>query len=375
MSTRRATSLVEALLAISLAAGLTLACATLYAFVSSRLMKDGTQAAVLNQANALAEDLTTAISQSRLCTTVTSGSVTALRCHLPSTGADFNIDGLIDRPTPLISDPDGTERYQTGNYVWFYMANSSGTWGSAGTYLWRAKPTTTSSPAIADLDSNWSLYYSGSSRWNLIDSVTFSIDPGRQTTTFTIRASSLNRAERSASGLPTGGDNYQVAITRTVRWHYARNLVINPSFEYPSGGAGSGNFSIIDDEILDGWQTVGDYVDIHYGGHAWTPHGGNQILDCASNQKSGARQMIITGVGKTYLLSFYYAPRPEATSNAVEIWWNDAKIDTVNISTPGWTLKTYTVTATKNLTNLEFRDGGVNDSYTGLIDNVSVLEY
>lgn len=373
MRTRSGTTIFEALVAIAIAAVLMIAAATLYGFVSGRLMQDGTQAAVLSQANRLADEMTTVISQSRLCDTVTTGSITALRCRLPGSGTDFNGDGVLDQFYPAYSDPNGTETFKTGAYIWFYQSDSVGTWGNTGTFVWRAKPTTSANPASGDLDAPWSLYYGGASRWNYIDSISFTNDPAAQTTTFTINASSLNRAERSAAGLSPSALSSQVTITRTVRWRNARNLVVNGSFEYPAY-SGTGHVNLEDDGLPGGWQTTGDAYDLHYGGSAATPHSGNQLLDCASNNASGVKQTLITTAGKTYVLSFYYSPRSGTTDNSIDVYWDGAKIATLNGTTPGWVEETYTVTASNSNTVLMFKDSSVDDSTTGLIDTVSVLE-
>ncbi|MFI5385379.1 MAG: hypothetical protein ACHQ50_04575 [Fimbriimonadales bacterium] len=364
---------MEALIAVTIAASLMIAAVTLYGFVSTRLMTDGTHAAVLAQANRLADEMSQLIGNSKFCDTASSGSITALRCRLPNTGVDTNADGLIDRVTPATADAAGTETYKTGTYVWFYQSDATGAWGNSGSVVWRARPVTSSNPAAGDLDAAWSLYYSGGSRWNFIDSITFTNDPGSQTTTFTINASSLNRAERSASALSSGAESTHVSLTRTVHWRYARNLIVNGSFEFPAF-SGNGSSTMEDDGLPGGWITTGNGMEFHFGGNAGNAHSGNTWLDVASDRPSGAQQTIITTPGKTYVIAFWYSARSGIADNRISVWWDGNQIDLLNGVTVGWVLKTYTVTASGNNTVLKFLDASIPDAYTGMLDTVAVLE-
>lgn len=373
MRTRRGSTLFEALIAVCIAASIMIAAVTLYGFVSARLMSDGTHAAVLAQANRLADEMTLVIGNARLCDTVTAGSTTALRCRLPSTGLDTNADGLVDRVTPLAADANGSETYKTGTYVWFYQSDASGAWGNLGTLVWRAKPITGANPGPADLDSAWSLYYGGGSRWNFIDSVTFTNDPGSQTTTFTINASSLNRAERSAAALPNGTESTHVTITRTIHWRFARNVVVNGSFEFPAFG-GNSSSTLEDDGIAGGWVTTNNGFEYHYGGNSGNAQSGNTWFDVASDRPSGAQQTIVTVPGKTYLIALWYSPRSGVADSRISVWWDGNQIDLLNGVTVSWVLKTYWVTASGNSTVLKLLDASTPDAYTGMLDSVAVLE-
>src|SRR3954470_5716121 len=122
---------------------------------------------------------------------------------MPATGTDQDYDGVLDHFSPDGS-VGGKEVFNTGFYVWFYMSDSSGIWGHTGTKMWRSIVATNSAPGAGNVDANWSQYYGANFKWNLIDSFSFSVDPLGQTTTFTISASSLARAERSQSTDPTG---------------------------------------------------------------------------------------------------------------------------------------------------------------------------
>jgi type II secretory pathway pseudopilin PulG len=222
MSTRRGATIIEILVGLIMVVVLTFAATSLYGFSVNRVMADTSQTAVYAQASSLADELTDVISLSTNCVTVTSGTVTGLKCSYPDTGTDKDGDGVFDTVQPSSVSALGTETFNVGKYIWFYMSDSTGTWGTVGTYMWRAKPTTSANPIAGDLDANWAKYYGGAGRWNLIDSVSFSVDATNHCTTFTINASSLNRAERSASAETSTSNNSKLSITRTVFWRSYR---------------------------------------------------------------------------------------------------------------------------------------------------------
>lgn len=220
MGRRRGATLMEMLIAMVLLVVLIGATTALYGFTVSRTVADTANASVVTQATSLAAELEKIISQSTVCDLQTSGGNTALRCQISNTGTDTDGDGLIDSFTPTSVSSAGLEVFTTGKYVWFYRSSAAGSWGTSGQYVWRATPSSSSAPAAANLDTKWSLYYGGSPKWNLIDGLTFSVDAINRTTTFTISASALNRAERTAAS----GESLasRITITRTVFWSNAR---------------------------------------------------------------------------------------------------------------------------------------------------------
>lgn len=220
---KRGTTIIEVLIGTVMVVALVLGTASLFGFVAQRVSADTAQSAVCTQANALADELTKFISQAKTCDLPVSGSITALRCQMPANGVDTDQDGLADSFSPTSYDyTTDTETFATGKYVWFYMSDTTGTWGSTGTTFWRASPPTSANPTSSDFNTNWAKYYGGNARWNFIDSVSFSIDVPNEKVTFTISASSLNRAERSASAEAGTSNNAKVSITRTVFWRSYR---------------------------------------------------------------------------------------------------------------------------------------------------------
>lgn len=220
-SRKNAFTLIELSVVVTAMVAIIGAAASFYVFVVNRTMTDSTRAAVTVQANALANELTAQISCANVCDLQFNNGKTALRCGMPKTGTDWDGDGLLDTFSPTSASTNGKENMNPDVYVWFYQASSTGSFGSTGTMVWRADHRGPGGLAGADADARWSKIGTRS-RWNFIDSVTFSVDSTNKTTTFTIVASSLNRAETTASSSTSTSDNAKITISRTVFWRYWR---------------------------------------------------------------------------------------------------------------------------------------------------------
>ena len=80
--------------------------------------------------------------------------------------------------------------------------------------------------------------------------------------------------------------------------------------------------------------------------------------------------------GQTYQLSLDVAQRAgyAAGTNTVEVFWEGAKIATIDPASTTLTNYTFTVTAADASSRLEFREqAGDDDSVGGIIDNVSLV--
>jgi len=89
-------------------------------------------------------------------------------------------------------------------------------------------------------------------------------------------------------------------------------------------------------------------------------------------------QDITTVTGEVYQISFAFAPRPNTGSgeNQLEIKWDGTVKDTISGSAGSgpinWTVKTYEVTASSDLTRIEFTDKGTPNSLGTFLDDVQV---
>lgn len=194
--------------------------ASLYSFVMSRTAAGGASGAALLQATQLADELTVRIRNSVGCDIVSMGGAgNALRVQLGSAGTDRDGDGLVDIVAPNSVAGDGTENYNAGTRLYYYWGDTAGLPSATGTVFWRGRAPNDSLFSI-DTDPNWSLW-KGSARWNLIESVTYSVDQAKEQVTITVVASSLNRAERKA-GAASSSESARTTVTRTVFWRYER---------------------------------------------------------------------------------------------------------------------------------------------------------
>ncbi len=101
----------------------------------------------------------------------------------------------------------GRVQYQYGNWIVFYLSNSSGSYGVSGDILWAATMTWAGFPGSVTPDANWSLYY---------DQPKGRITP-ISSLRFTLTSDGLPRVTIVAtSQYATGTTRSQVRLTRTV---------------------------------------------------------------------------------------------------------------------------------------------------------------
>lgn len=220
MRNLRGFTMVEVVMASALTVVVVGAMAYMFHFAARTAANVSASANTTFQAQLLANELTRVIRNSVSCSTVTSGSNTGLRCTMPFNGTDFDGDGYNDSYTPIGVSKRGIEKYGTGKRVWFYMSDSTGLLANTGALVWRAQRNDNSTPVAGDRDTAFP-YDRGTtnSRWNTIESVTFSVDSANRTTTFTIVSSQLSRARRTASSADVNsGAGFRTTLTRTVFW-------------------------------------------------------------------------------------------------------------------------------------------------------------
>jgi hypothetical protein len=174
------------------------------------------------------------------------------------------------------------------------------------------------------------------------------------------------------------------------------NLVQNGSFEDFSvctkgknptctSTLADGTYTILNDKQLTGWKAEDNGVELrnHMAGSAQS---GNYFIELDTTKNSSISQKVnITGPG-SYLLSFWYAARPDnegRLSTTDQIGWSFGDGSkaasgsvlqdyTLNGSTV-WTHFTQEFTFKKQgSVDLTFTAKGVSDSYGGSLDNVSV---
>ena len=153
------------------------------------------------------------------------------------------------------------------------------------------------------------------------------------------------------------------------------DMILNGGFEAPV--ITNPSFSTF--QSIPGWTTAfgpGIEIQNHVAG---SPFEGNQFVELDSSANSGMYQDIGTVIGQQYLLSFAYSPRPgvAANSTGIDVLWGGSLVSGiaqsgVGLSDTAWQIFTFNLTATSDVTRLQFNATGISDSLGGYIDAVSV---
>ena len=102
---------------------------------------------------------------------------------------------------------------------------------------------------------------------------------------------------------------------------------------------------------------------------------GRQKVELDSYCSSSMYQDVATIPGGTYELSVAYRPRrPAGDDNQIQIAWDDTTIATLTReSGADWTIHTFTLVASNDVTRLTFTDASPSNSLGGLIDAVTLM--
>lgn len=150
------------------------------------------------------------------------------------------------------------------------------------------------------------------------------------------------------------------------------NLLTNGSFEDTVQANGTWNVYT----TIAGWTTeTGPGIEIRNNVEG-VAFDGNNFVELDSHANSSMFQEVATTSGVAYTLSFAYAPRinQSAETNIVEAYWNGSLITSqtgFSATNNDWQTFSFTVTGT-GLDKLTFKAAGINDSYGGSLDNVTL---
>jgi len=153
------------------------------------------------------------------------------------------------------------------------------------------------------------------------------------------------------------------------------NLVVNGGFEDPTLPYQTWDVFT----SIPGWTTTsGSGIEIQ-NNVAGDPYEGFQFVELDSHDNSSMEQLIDTIIGEHYTLDFWYSPRPEQKTgtNNILIGWGGHSLGAItengkdNANTV-WQHFSYDVIGEGIGTSLRFRAIGVDDSFGGYLDNVSV---
>ncbi len=211
-------TIVELLVVLAIQMAILGAVATLYVFTLAQSGQAMSVVGPLQQIDDVLDAMTETTRQSMTCTVVTKNGMEGIRCTRPANGIDTVGDGTPDEMVPDKFDAQGKATYTKGKRVWYYLADSTGTFGNVGTILWRATRNDDSNPTAADADKAWAYYYNSKPRYTLIDSLDFTVAPGLAYTTVTLIASASHRKFDSTGASEAAVDKETVFMTQTMPW-------------------------------------------------------------------------------------------------------------------------------------------------------------
>ena len=165
----------------------------------------------------------------------------------------------------------------------------------------------------------------------------------------------------------------------------ANNLVVNGGFE--SANLNSGVWTLFDNDEstkwnpLEGWTPFeGTKIEVRHN-VVGTAYEGNHFTELDSHyhgdaEEIGLFQDIVTKIGQKYTLSFAYGPRNGVYGdNKLAVEFGEGTYEEIDAgnSGDGWKIFTKTITATQEVTRLNFWSLGKRDTYGANIDDVSVI--
>jgi prepilin-type N-terminal cleavage/methylation domain-containing protein len=221
---KRGFSIVELMIVVILSALVLGVTVSLYGFSMTRLAQGSSRFSTEDQARKLLDEIESVLRDSVSVSTVTSGSVTGLKCVLAqqsnrSASITSTSSKLASSADPIGVTKRGYDKHGTGKRVWFYMGSSTGAFGTSGTTCWRAERNDDTNPTTTDVIANFTNFTGSSNqRFPLVTSISFSIDSTNKTATVTVASRMLWRDERTGSA--TEKQSQTFTETRTIGWRH-----------------------------------------------------------------------------------------------------------------------------------------------------------
>lgn len=169
----------------------------------------------------------------------------------------------------------------------------------------------------------------------------------------------------------TASRTLAAALTAALASLTAQAGIVNGSFEANAQAAGSWNIY----PTLTGWQGATAGIELR-NNVAGTAQDGVNFVELDTTVNSAMWQSVATDLGQNYELSLWYSPRAgvNGNSNGIEVWWDGAKLGTLNGSGNGqsnhvWRQYSFNVAGTGS-NQLRFVAVGNSDGLGGSLDNV-----
>lgn len=219
-TTKKGFTLVELLVVIGVASIVLGALGTLYCYVMAQIGDATAEMTATDQATTAFRDMEATVRDAVLCEARTLNGVVALRCKMPNEEVDLNGDGIAESYAPSSIDKLGLEKYALGKRVWYYLSNSTGTFGSPGSILWRAVVAGDANPGAADRDLAWTFRYgqTNAPRFPLVTTFSVAVNATNRVVTLDLAAESADYADRKASTNDALSRRRGIRLTSGVFW-------------------------------------------------------------------------------------------------------------------------------------------------------------
>ncbi|HLK15781.1 MAG TPA: hypothetical protein VKT78_13340, partial [Fimbriimonadaceae bacterium] len=166
MTRRRAYTMVEMMLAVSMTAVIVGTVTLLYAYTIERMGCGVADATTQREAAYGLDVIDATINKAQSCASVSVSGNVALKCTMPANCSDLNGDGILDSCTPDAINRRSQERWGNGYRVWFYLSDTTANSATPGSVLWMAKRTDDGVPTQADTVKSFT-YFPGNSKIRL----------------------------------------------------------------------------------------------------------------------------------------------------------------------------------------------------------------
>ncbi|MHB8635897.1 MAG: PilW family protein [Fimbriimonadaceae bacterium] len=221
MTRKRAFTMIELMLTVSLTALIVGSLTAVYAFTIERLGYGMIQASSQSEAEYGLDVIDGIVSKAQACSTVTVSGIPCLKCIMPATCADTNGDGILDTCSPNAINRRSQERWGNGHRVWFYLAGNTGVPATQGSFLWMAMRSDDLPPTATDIVRSFT-YLPGNTkaRLDLIESMTAS--PGESSNDYYVNVETGSYGPTGSNGNSNGvglSGVYQLLLTRKPYMH------------------------------------------------------------------------------------------------------------------------------------------------------------
>ena len=221
---RRGVTLAELLVTMSIMVVAISTTVLLYSFVVIRSGDTVTQYNTFQQTNDLMKEISITASNAISCSNVTIGSVTALKCVMPTAGVDRDNNGINEIYYSSGVYKTLKEYYTPGKRIWFIPSTKPFSLGTSGKFWYKATRTDDSNMAADNVDAKWSYVNGTTPRIYIPGTVTISQNSTNLTTWVTITLDPTINPNSQVAGYSGNLGNKLASLTLTRRFYWRSGI-------------------------------------------------------------------------------------------------------------------------------------------------------